>query len=335
LIGALFAWLVRFLCRKIGSDPQWRLFLTVAAVAVFAWLMVPFCAQLHISGSVLFATGTASVAVLYLAATWAVFIGAGAIAESIVRIQQSRVGGIDSQLIRLGARLIGLVTAIALLIEGADEMGFPSYSVLTGLGFGGFAIAFAARETLANLLGSIAIMLEKPFRSGDWIKVDEAEGKVEYVGFRSTRIRTFGDSLISIPNSVVANAVIDNLDLRGRRRQRFFVQITYGTPPEKVEIFVDGIRRIIAEHPLTDKNVSYIYFNSFGESGLDILLYFYLQVPDFATELREREAILMKILKLGKAVGVEFAFPTRTLHIDGAPDWSERKRYPEPATSEN
>jgi MscS family membrane protein len=273
--------------------------------------------------------------VLYLAATWAVFIGAGAIAESIVRIQQRRVSGVDSQLIRLGSRLIGLVIAIALIIEGADELGFPSYSVLTGLGFGGFAVAFAARETLANLLGSIAIMLEKPFRSGDWIKVDKAEGKVEYVGFRSTRIRTFGDSLISIPNSIVANSVIDNFDVRGRRRQRFFVQITYGTLPGKVESFVDGIRRIIAEHTMTDKNVSYIHFNKFGESGLDILLYFYLKAPDLATELREREAILIKILELGKTLGVEFAFPTRTLHIDGAPDWPKEKLSSEPVTSEN
>ena len=334
LLGVLFVWSVRYLCRKVHSGPQWRWFLTAVVVAIFAGLTVPISGQLHVSGGVLFVTGIASVAVLYLVSAWAAFIGAGAVAETIINVQRRVVGGIDSQLIRLGARLIGLLIAVSFLIEGADELGFPAYSVMTGLGIGGFAVAFAARETLANFLGSIVIMLEKPFRSGHWIKVGDAEGTVEYVGFRSTRIRTFGDSLISIPNSAVANAVVDNLGIRGKRRQRFSVQITYGTSREEVEAFVAGIRRIVADHPMIDKDDAYIHFNNFGENGLDILLYFHLRVTDFATELREREAILLKILELAKEVGVEFAFPTRTLRFDDTPDWLERERWSEPAASD-
>lgn len=334
LLVILFVFLARFVCRKIDTGPQWCWFLTAIVIVVFARLMVPLCGQLHISGSVLYITGVTSVAILYVVAAWAAFIGAGAVAETIVHVQQLRVGAIDSQLIRLGARLIGLVIAVAFLIEGADELGFPAYSVLAGLGISGLAVAFAARETLANLLGSIVIMFEKPFRSGHWIKVGEAEGTVEHVGFRSTRIRTFGDSLISIPNSLVVNAVVDNFGMRGRRRQRFFVQLTYGTPRKKVEAFVDGARQIIADHPMTDKDIAYIHFNNLGESALEILLYFHLRVPDFATELREREVILLKIMELAEEIDVEFAYPTRTLHIDDAPGWSERKRYPKSVTSE-
>jgi MscS family membrane protein len=140
---------------------------------------------------------------------------------------------------------------------------------------------------------------------------------------------------VSIPNSDVANAVIDNFGVRGRRRQRFFVQVTYGTPPEKVEAFVDRIRRIITDHPLTDKDVSYIHFNNFGESGLDILLYFYLRVPDFATELREREIVLTRILELAKEIGVEFAFPTRTLHVEDASGLPGSTGCRGPVTSSN
>ena len=163
-------------------------------------------------------------------------------------------------------------------------------------------------------------MIEKPFRNGHWIKVGEAEGTVEHVGFRSTRIRTFGDSLISIPNSVVVNAVVDNFGMRGRRRQRFFVQITYDTPQEKVEAFVDGIRKVVTDHAMTDKDDAYIHFNDLGESGLGILLYFHLLVPDYALELRERETILMRIMALAEELGVSFAYPTRTLHIDHISD---------------
>ena len=320
LLFMLFIILARFINRRLGANPQWRLFLTTAIVAAFAGLMIPLCTQLHISGRVLYTTGITSVIVFYVVAAWAAFIGAGAIAETIVRAQQLRTGTIDSQLIRLGARLIGLVIAIALLIEGADELGFPAYSVLTGLGIGGFAFALAAKETLANLLGSIVIMFEKPFRSGHWIKIEEAEGTVEFVGFRSTRIRTFEDSLISIPNSFVVNSVVDNFGMRGSRRQQFVVQITYDTPPEKVQTFVNGIQQIIADHPMTDKEVAYTYFNNLGESGLEILLYFHLRAQDYTVELQEREVILLKIMELAKKLDVEFAYPTRTLHINSTLD---------------
>ena len=320
LLFMLLIILARVISRRLGANPQWRLFLTTAIVAAFAGLMIPLCTQLHISGRVLYTAGITSVITFYVVAAWAAFIGAGAISETIVHAQQLRTGTIDSQLIRLGARLIGLVIAIALLIEGADELGFPAYSVLTGLGIGGLAFALAARETLANLLGSIVIMFEKPFRSGHWIKIGEAEGTVEFVGFRSTRIRTFEDSLISIPNSLVVNSVVDNFGMRGSRRQQFVVQITYDTTREKVQTFVNGIRQIIADHPMTDKEVAFTYFNNLGESGLEILLYFHLRVQDYTLELQEREMILLKIMGLAKELDVEFAYPTRTLHINATPD---------------
>ena len=163
-------------------------------------------------------------------------------------------------------------------------------------------------------------MFEKPFRIGHWIKVGEAEGTVEDVGFRSTRIRTFYNSLISIPNNEVVNAVVDNLGRRTMRRQMFFLQVAYDTSREKIEEFVETIEQHIQEHPRTDKENLHIRFNGFGESGLDILLYFFLRVPDYFTELKEREQILLWIIDLAKEIGVGFAFPTRTLHLESTPE---------------
>src|SRR5208282_6321776 len=116
-------------------------------------------------------------------------------------------------------------------------LGFPAYSVLAGLGVGGLAVALAARDSLANLLGSMLIMFEKPFRVGHLIRVSGSEGTVEDVGFRSTRIRTADNSLISIPNNSVVNATVENLSLRPMRRQRFFVGLTYAAAPEQLEQF--------------------------------------------------------------------------------------------------
>ena len=122
--------------------------------------------------------------------------------------------------------------------------------------------------------------------------------------------------MISIPNNAVVNTTVENLSLRTMRRQRFFVQITYDTPRERVEEMVAGIQHLIADHPLTNKSNFQVRFNNFGESSLDILVMFHFNVDDYGVELREREAMLLQVIDLAKDIGVEFAFPTRTLHVE-------------------
>jgi len=210
------------------------------------------------------------------------------------------------------------VGAIALLIQGADDLGLPAYSVVAGLGVGGLAVALAARDSVANLLGSVLIMFEKPFRIGHLIRVAGTEGTVESVGFRSTRIRTLSNSLISIPNSAVVNTTVENLTLRPMRRQQFLVQITYDTPRNKIDALLEGIRTIIREHPFADSENYYVRFNDFGESSLNILVVTHVIAFTRALELQYREEILLQIMDLTRSMEIEFAFPTRTLHVEGA-----------------
>ena len=117
----------------------------------------------------------------------------------------------------------------------------------------------------------------------------------------------------------MVNATVENLSLRPARRQRFFVQITYDTPREKVEALADGIKQLIADHPLTNKTNFQVRFNNFSDSSLDILVMFHLTVEDYTSELKEREEILLHIMDLAKELGVEFAFPTQTLHVETMP----------------
>ncbi len=273
---------------------------------------------LRISGTLLLATVFTQTAVLYLSAAWLSVVAGGMIGEAIAASEHLSRRRLDSQLIRLGMRFVGIVIAIGFLIQGANELGFPVYSVVAGLGVGGVAVALAARDSLANLFGSMLIMFEKPFRVGDFIRVSGGEGTVEDVGFRSTRIRTLDNSLISIPNNAVVNATIENLAARIMRRQRFFIQVTYDTPREKLEEFAAQIEHILVEHPITNKRDIRVRFNEFGDSSLNILVYFFLEVRDIATELKEREDILLRIMEIAQKLGVEFAFPTRTLHIAAA-----------------
>lgn len=323
LIAALFIFasyrLSRLFTDRLAGEPGlgWHSVPLPLAIILVAWFLVPFlCVILRIGGSTRVVIDFAETIAFSLGAALLSLICAVTLGEMIVGLKPLKRSTLDDQLIRLGARLVGAMCAVILLIRGADELGFPAYSVLAGLGVGGLAVALAARDSLANLLGSLLIMFEKPFRIGHYVRVGGTEGTVEDVGFRSTRIRTLDNSLVSIPNNAVVNTTIENLSLRAMRRQRFFVQVTYDTPREKLEKLVAGIRQLIVDHPLTNKTNVEVRFNNFNESSLDVLVMFYLAVEQYTQELREREVILLQIMELAQDVGVAFAFPTRTLQIE-------------------
>jgi MscS family membrane protein len=321
-IGALFIVACRRVTRRIAHRDEgqpglyWRALPVPVSINLVAAFLVPFlCALLRIGGLPRVVLAFAQTTAFYLSAAWLSVIGLIILGDMIVASEQLKHSSLDSQLVRLGVRLAGFIFAIAFVIRGADELGFPAYSVLAGLGVGGLAVALAARDSLANLLGSLLIMLEKPFRIGHLIRVSGTEGTVEDVGFRSTRIRTPDNSLISIPNNAIVNAIVENVALRQMRRQRLALQITYDTPREKVEALVTGVGRLILEHPMTNKTNFQVRFNNFSESSLDILVLFHLEVTDYSTELQEREVILFQTMDLVSELGVAFAFPTRTLQI--------------------
>src|SRR5437667_1493251 len=238
--------------RPDEAGPGWHALLTPLAIILISAVPVPLlCAIFRVGGTPRVVITFVQTGALYLSAAWLSMIAASLLAEAIIASEHLRRGSLDSQLIRLGMRFAGIAIAIGLLIQGSYELGFPTYSVLAGLGVGGLAVALAARDSLANLLGSMLIMIEKPFRVGHYVRVSGTEGTIEDVGFRSTRIRTLDNSLISIPNNAVVNATIENLSLRAMRRQRFFIQVIYDTPRVKLEALVAEIKQLIAEHPLT------------------------------------------------------------------------------------
>lgn len=190
-------------------------------------------------------------------------------------------------------------------------------SLIAGLGLGGLAFALAAKDTVENLFGSITVLIDRPFSVGDWVIVPDAkaEGTVVELGFRSTRIKTFYDSTMTVPNSQLIRATVDNMGARRYRRIRTTIGITYDTPPDTIDAFCEGIREIIRQHPYTRKDYFHVYFNDFGASSLDIMLYCFVETPDWSTELRERHRLLNAIVRLAARLGVEFAFPTRTLYM--------------------
>lgn len=208
-----------------------------------------------------------------------------------------------------------LVTAMG-VIYIADSMDIEILPLLTGLGIGGLAFAFAAKDTIENFFGSIAVIADRPFEVGDWVVIGDTEGTIEELGLRSTRIRTFYNSVITVPNSTLVRASVDNYGRRRYRRFKTMLSVTYSTTPEQIEAFCAGVRELIRAHPYTRKDYFHVWLNGFGAYSLDILLYMFHECPDWSTEVRERHRFMLDVIRLADRLGVEFAFPTQTLHLD-------------------
>ncbi|HHN77897.1 MAG TPA: mechanosensitive ion channel, partial [Phycisphaerales bacterium] len=222
---------------------------------------------------------------------------------------------IDDLLIPLVRKTLKTFIGAFGLIYIAESFDIQIIPLLTGLGIGGLAFAFAAKDTIENFFGSVAVILDKPFDIGDWVVIGDIEGTVEVMGLRSTRVRTFYNSLVTLPNASLVRATVDNYGRRRYRRYKTALSLTYDTPPEKVEAFCEGIREIIRLHPYTRKDYFHVWLNNFGAHSLDVLVYMFFDCPDWGTELRERHRLMLDIVRLASRIGVHFAFPTQTIEL--------------------
>jgi small-conductance mechanosensitive channel len=220
---------------------------------------------------------------------------------------------IDIIFFPLFTRTVKILLVCFGLMTFAELFHWSLVGLISGFGIGGIAIAFAAKETIANLFGSVTVLADRPFVIGDWIKTGDIEGTVESVGMRSTRIRTFYNSLVTVPNNNLTTAVIDNMGARYYRRYRTFLSVPLDTEPERIEAFCEGIRELIRRHPYTRKDLFHVFLHEFQPSSLDILLNVFFVCPDSAIEFRERGRFIADILRLAKELGIRFALPSQTI----------------------
>ncbi|WP_375578353.1 mechanosensitive ion channel family protein [Marivirga tractuosa] len=225
----------------------------------------------------------------------------------------------DDQIVPILKRVLKIFVIIIGFLYILNNLRFDITALLAGISIGGLAFALAAQDTIKNFFGSLMILFDKPFQIGDWVTAGDIDGTVEEVGFRSTRVRTFRNSLITVPNGKLADMAVDNHGLRKYRRFYTTITITYDTPTHIIESFTDGLKKIVEEHPKTWKDFYHIYFNNMSAYSLDIMFYVFLDVPTWGEELKYKEEILLSIMKLAKQLGVNFAFPTQTLHMENFP----------------
>lgn len=230
---------------------------------------------------------------------------------------------LDDHLVPLVERAMQIMVWILAALMILQNLGYSVSGLLAGLGIGGLAVALAAQKTLADVFGSIMLLVDRPFVAGDWIMSPdrEIEGVVESVGFRSTRIRTFEQTVIAIPNNRLAEFVIDNISSRPYRRVWITVGLTFDTPSERMREVVSRIEQLLRDHPeVSQESTMLVRFNEIAEESLDIMVYYFTATTVWEDYLRIREDVNLKIMEIVESLGLRLAFPTRTVHVSTGPD---------------
>jgi MscS family membrane protein len=261
--------------------------------------------------------------VIAVAGVWTVYRMVDVLCWFLAQRAKRSANRLDDMMVPLLRRTLKIVVVVVGLVFIASRIAGDLWGVFAGLSIGSLAVGFAAKDSIENLFGTFTVMLDKPFQLGDGISVGGIEGSVEEVGFRSTRVRTWDGTRITVPNSRFISSDVENLSVRPNRRTRTVLQLTYDTPPEKIDAFCEGIRELIRANPYTKKDAFHVWFTGFAESSLNVLLQFHMETTDYSTSAREVHRLFGDVLRLARRLNVDFAFPTRSLYVvepaDGEP----------------
>jgi MscS family membrane protein len=211
--------------------------------------------------------------------------------------------------------LIKVIIVITMIFAGLRFIFHVNITALVAsLGIGGLAVALAAQDTLANLLGSFIIYLDKPFKAGDLIETNDIRGTVEHVGFRTTRIRTLEKSLLTVPNKKLIDNALNNITLSAARRVRFSLGLTYNSKSTQILSIIEDIKKEIENHSLISADYT-VRFDEFDKSSLNILVIYFVMSNDYNLMVQVKEELNIKMMNIVEKHGCDFAFPTQTVYV--------------------
>ncbi len=226
---------------------------------------------------------------------------------------------LDDMLVPIVRKSLRVTIAIIATLWIADGiLGAQVRTILLSAGVGGIAVALAAKDTIANFFGSITIFADRPFQIDELVKIDDHYGPVEEVGFRSTKIRTLQGHLVTVPNSMITNSIVENVGRRPFIRRTSNITITYDSGHTKAERAVEIIKEILAKVPEVNADRDKpprVYFNDFNDWSLNIYMSYWVKPPDYWLYQQVNELVNLEMMKMFEAEGIEFAFPTQTLYV--------------------
>ena len=231
------------------------------------------------------------------------------------KLNQSLSDDISNFISKFLKVLIVAIGAMTIL----DGWGINVSAFVASMGLVGMAFALAAKDTTANLFGSLVIFTDKPFEKGDWILTPDVEGTIDSIGIRSTRVRTFAQALVSVPNAIIANSAITNWSKMGKRRIKMRLGLTYSTDTAQMEKILADLREMLKNHPDVHQGTIMVHFDKFEDSSLSLFCYFFTTTTVWAKYLSVREDINLKMMKIIEDNGAEFAFPSQSIYIENMP----------------
>jgi MscS family membrane protein len=257
----------------------------------------------------------AAVMMTIAAAVW-LFILLNGRGESMLtrRLDRSNKTGAKA-ILRLGRRTIDLIVVFIGMLVVFQYFGVNPAAALAGLGVGGIAVALAAQKTLENVIGGISITFDQAVRVGDFLSTGSTMGVVEYVGLRSTRIRTLDRTIMCLPNGQLANVQLENFSVRDKFWFHPNLGVRYETTADMIRSIVANIGDLLARHSLVDSESVRVRFLRFGASSLDIEVVAYLFARDWGHFLEIQQELLLQIMDIVAAAGAGMAFPSQTMYL--------------------
>lgn len=313
MLGLSYGWtaIARRRGRHAGEIRRlaWRLTIPLALLSIYFvadWYVIA-----HINPAGHFATGESllATAVFYVLVAWAVWIGCFLLAEIAINAPPRTGNTLDAHLLRLSARIAAIGSVAGILVYGANEIGIPAYGLIAGIGVGGFALALAAQSTVENLIGGVALFVDRPFRIGDTIQFGDQRGSVEMVGTRSSRIRALDGTLITVPNSDLAKMKIVNFSARDRCLFVHTLALDVNNPTRQIRLLLQRLQGLIASHELVEKSESWPRVRCTGVAigRLEVEVRAYVSTAHYTQFLGIQESLLLQTLDAVEEMKIKLA----------------------------
>lgn len=255
------------------------------------------------------------VVVVFAIAIFLIKFFIGLIEEYLEEYAKTTESKYDDQMIPLLKTLVKIVFIIFATLVVLSNLGYNVTALLAGLGIGGIAIAFAAKDILENLISGVTIFAEKPFKVGDTLKTSEGIGTVEEIGIESTKIRTYDNTVVVVPNRLLSTNSVENISARRARRENYTISLVYGTTGKKIQKAQDIIKKILLKDKNIEQDTIVIGFESFGDFSLNIRIVCWIKATDYANYIEIKNKINSEIKEEFEKEKIEFAYPTQTIEI--------------------